>query len=72
MTGNGQSDELFMAQRSLDTAEAFREHLDGDEMVAEQIRQLCEATWDAGWYSCASGVQISNPFRGHKDAPPGR
>ena len=66
MTGNGQSDALFMAKRSLDTAQAFREHIDGGEAVAEQVRQLCEAAWDAGWYAHASGVQISNPFRGEK------
>ena len=69
MTGNGQSDDSFMAKRSLDTAEAFREHLDGDEDVAENIRQMCEASWDSGWYSHAARID-GNPFRGHKGVPP--
>ena len=66
MAGDGQSDAQFMARRSLNTAQAFQEHLDGDQATAEMVKQLCEAAWDAGWYSNASGLEVSNPFRGER------
>ena len=65
VTGNGQSDEQFMAKRSLDTAQAFLERIDGTQELAGQARQACEAAWDAGWYSRGSSPTV-NPFRGKK------
>jgi hypothetical protein len=66
MNGNTQTDAQFMAQRSLNTTLAFQEHIHSNGAAAETIRQLCEAAWDTGWYSRASGREFTNPFLGDK------
>ena len=68
MAADGQSTEHIMAQRSLSRALAYHEHIDGDEAAAENAREMCEAAWDAGWYSHVARMD-ANPFRGLTGAP---